>query len=72
MREEIKKEDWQDSEDFKFTQMLYEDTDKGALVALYYALLVVVAEETKESIFDIHNDLIDDIEDAQQVTTEVH
>ena len=72
MREEIKKEDWQDSEDFKFTQMLYEDTDKGALVALYYALLCEVAEVEETSIFEIHNDLVDDIEGASSRVMGVH
>lgn len=70
MRDEIN--NYEDTEDFKFTKHLYEETDKGALVALYYALLCEVAEVEETSIFAIHNDLVDDIEGASSRVMGVH
>lgn len=70
MRDEIN--NYEDTDDFKFTKHLYEKTDKGALVALYYALLCEVAEVEETSIFEIHNDLVDDIEGASSRVMGVH
>jgi hypothetical protein len=65
-------EDYKDTDDFRFTQVLLNDTPKEALVAMYYTALHTMSEADEIDLFDVHNNIIDSLNDAREETHEVH
>jgi len=71
-REVKMQEEYKETEDFRFTMSLMEDTEKSALVALYYTALTWLAESDNVEIFDVHNDIIDAMDVIVNDTKPVH
>ena len=65
-------EDYKDSEDFRFTQSLMEDTEKSALVALYYTALLSIADVDDIDLFDAHNNIIDSLNAVKDESERLH
>tara|TARA_R110000737_G_scaffold238903_1_gene250941 strand:- start:119 stop:328 length:210 start_codon:yes stop_codon:yes gene_type:complete len=62
-------EDYMDTDDFRFTQVLLNDTSKEALVAMYYTALHTMSEADEIDLFEVHNNIIDSLNQAQDATT---